>query len=563
MRTAAARVRECEAADNRLVLLERWLLQPEFFHALWALLNLHNHNAAAAPALAPAPSWDPHTLALETGTRLLLDVYASARDRAPAGLLLRHVRRMYARNAPAARTFLRRLVLPSGGGRRGQLRALLLSAAGEPVRVVLVELVAALCAGLLPDHRAVFAAEAKLFEPLDALVAPPPPEPAPFSVAGPSTGPPPPPKPTDLPKLPTAAAASVMPASVPTPTPASPPVPAAAADEGVREDEDLDEWQARVSACPSVALALLESLLRLLRSVRRYPRSCAQYFALLKMCAEIGFEERQYLMVRRGLLRRALDFYLQQGEYTLPTPPASLLAASPSPLSAAASASTTTGPLRLPSPSTHGGLFDLISYLVRASAVGPLRQTMIARDEKEDLLKEARNKEARKREKEEKEARESPAQVAGQLLELSAVEVELLCGKSFFARAVREDLNTEALHELVTHLAWESPSMTKFFFSVAREGLLNIKYEGYRPYLKLVAALQNMKDSLRVWRSLVGCEVVLTVMEQNRKSKETVELLIEFLHKGQAEKNEDVKQWVSKNRDQLLHYHRAVQVQAP
>jgi len=209
-------------------------------------------------------------------------------------------------------------------------------------------------------------------------------------------------------------------------------------------------------------------------------------------------------------------------------------------------------------PPSYGSLLELIVFLVRAGNVAPLRKIMDAREERDDeMSKRERAWERKHKELKSASRHESPwtlAQPQALTYEATAAECELLLGRQYqlVARIIREDVAPDSMAELLAYLAWESRSFSKHFLTLARDGLLAAKYGEFRPYLKALAALQNVRDYLQPMRVSLSCEIIYETMDANLNSKDVCELLAEWVLKAQADRNEEVRVWVSKNRDLLI-----------
>jgi hypothetical protein len=76
-----------------------------------------------------------------------------------------------------------------------------------------------------------------------------------------------------------------------------------------KEEEDPNRPKSSI-------LALIDCMLstHMLKSVRRHPRHCAQYFLIVKNFAAVSPAERKYLVVRK-VIARFIEFTLGLGEY--------------------------------------------------------------------------------------------------------------------------------------------------------------------------------------------------------------------------------------------------------
>ncbi len=85
-------------------------------------------------------------------------------------------------------------------------------------------------------------------------------------------------------------------------------------------DKSVDEEDTRGKVVKNLGsefpvIRFIETLLSLLKSVRRNMRNSAQYFYLLCDFALLGFEEKLYLLSRHTV-KELVEFYMQQGVYS-------------------------------------------------------------------------------------------------------------------------------------------------------------------------------------------------------------------------------------------------------
>jgi len=136
------------------------------------------------------------------------------------------------------------------------------------------------------------------------------------------------------------------------------------------------------------------------------------------------------------------------------------------------------------------------------------------------------------------------------LIKLSEDQLDVLLGKIFLPKVIRDDCNIPATRDIVFHFSWENKEYSKTFTHMLLDGVLKVKWDSFRPFLKILSTLCRMRDSLYAWRVDLCLTNFVKMLEDNTNSKEGTEILAKYFFK-QVEKNDEVKHWYSKNKSQI------------
>jgi len=143
-----------------------------------------------------------------------------------------------------------------------------------------------------------------------------------------------------------------------------------------------------------------------------------------------------------------------------------------------------------------------------------------------------------------------PSALEGPILTLCNEDLEIIMGKLFFPKIIRESVQIEATAKIAIYLCWESKKSSKFFLNIIKDGISKGSVDQLKPHFKLLTALLGLKDSIQPFRIEAALYSHLKVIESNVFRKETTDKYVKYLVKL-ANKNEDVKMWLFKHKDIL------------
>jgi len=254
--------------------------------------------------------------------------------------------------------------------------------------------------------------------------------------------------------------------------PAATPPPLAADDhEAAAEQEPPPQ-----PAC----LRLLECFVALLPEAPLYWRHFSKLFEVALAVAQLGPEERSW-MVRRRLVSHVADVYMGD-ESPYAGPQQDVEGGSP-----ARPRRVRMGDKFAPAPLEH--MVSLLSLLARAS----LRHEPTAR---------------------------SPFSLEGPLVEMAAEEYELLSNPLLVTRLVNDGLNVPSLCELLEHLCFESRRASEAVLEVLVNGIDTMDNEQLAPYLACFCRVVQLHDSEADWRTDWGLSRLLHVVNSNMRYKQ-------------------------------------------
>eukprot|EP01118_Nematostelium_gracile_P001858 TRINITY_DN11925_c0_g1_i1.p1 TRINITY_DN11925_c0_g1~~TRINITY_DN11925_c0_g1_i1.p1 ORF type:complete len:471 (+),score=137.56 TRINITY_DN11925_c0_g1_i1:68-1414(+) len=250
----------------------------------------------------------------------------------------------------------------------------------------------------------------------------------------------------------------------------------------------------------------------LLKSVRRNSRFCAQYFLVIGKFAQIGDEQRNYL-ISKGYIAKLIDFCIGNSDY-MSLNKSGLTASDKLPLAS----STPSGKI------TPQNIFYLVELL----------QLLVCSCRPQDAPSDLK----------------SPVQTEGKVFDLHELDQERLFDKNFFSKIIREAVNIEATAKMAIHLCWDNKNASKFFINLVKEGISKGTADQFKPFFKILTALLSVKDSIQVWRIDTALYAHLKVIESNVFRKDTSDRHVKYLMKL-ANKNEEVKMWLFKHKEIL------------
>eukprot|EP01119_Soliformovum_irregulare_P021052 TRINITY_DN6926_c0_g2_i1.p1 TRINITY_DN6926_c0_g2~~TRINITY_DN6926_c0_g2_i1.p1 ORF type:complete len:2370 (+),score=711.86 TRINITY_DN6926_c0_g2_i1:42-7151(+) len=258
----------------------------------------------------------------------------------------------------------------------------------------------------------------------------------------------------------------------------------------------------------STVIAFVETLLSpfMLKVIRRHNKYCSQYFLILKRFAEIGSDERQYLIAKK-MIARLVEFTLGYGEYGVK-------------LSGAA---TPTSMLSVPriAPSNLVYMVDLLCHLVCSC------KTEIPSDTKPP-----------------------PTTTPGPIFQLNSIDSDLLLGKHFFSKLIREAISIDSVAKMTTHLCWENKNVSKLFINLIKDGLSKGTDEHFKSFFAILGAILDIQDSIQVWRIDAALYLHLTVIQGNAFRKDAVDTFVKYIMEL-ANRNEQAKIWLFKHKEKL------------
>jgi len=102
---------------------------------------------------------------------------------------------------------------------------------------------------------------------------------------------------------------------------------------------------------------------------------------------------------------------------------------------------------------------------------------------------------------------------------LSQTESDLLLGKAFFPKIIREGNQIESISQMCIHLCWENKKVSKFMINIIKDGMSKVGPSLFKPYFKVLKQLLNIKDTCRVWRIDAALVTYLQIIESNSHKK--------------------------------------------
>eukprot|EP01117_Protostelium_nocturnum_P009607 TRINITY_DN3429_c0_g1_i1.p1 TRINITY_DN3429_c0_g1~~TRINITY_DN3429_c0_g1_i1.p1 ORF type:complete len:2268 (-),score=754.02 TRINITY_DN3429_c0_g1_i1:12-6815(-) len=267
-------------------------------------------------------------------------------------------------------------------------------------------------------------------------------------------------------------------------------------------------------------LALFLHLLlsnKMLLTVRKHNRWCAQYFLLIKYYCQIGPHWRKYLL-ETNVITKLVDYSMASGEWG----PKSDYKSMPVPLRLA--------PQNMP----HiVQTFVLLARSCRGPFLLPCEE-----DAEENHVNPGSSK-------------VSPLLLPEPTFTMNQTDIKSLFDRFFIGRLIRETVDLPSTIDLMQHVCWEDQKATKLFVGLFKETLaVGFTPEMCKPWFSIMSALLEIKDSNQNWRLDLGLMNCLSVLETHVRKKELTDAFVKYLMKL-AKKNDVAKVWLFKHKDSL------------
>jgi hypothetical protein len=248
-------------------------------------------------------------------------------------------------------------------------------------------------------------------------------------------------------------------------------------DEDVTMGGDLDPAGGSSPLPPKAAsLRVVRALVNLLHEAPSHWRHFPQFFLVLLEFAQLGTEERTWLLHQR-VITQLVDFYLGDE----------------SPLAAG------DAPYHQPKRTRMGDKFSLPNLEHMLALI-----SLLARSAKRSLAQLER----------------TPFSLEGPLLDMDEQEHQLACHSSLLGKVLKEGLNVHALGELVQHYCFASQRTTSDVLQCVLHGVDTMDSESLGPYLQLFSTISLLADNLLAWRVAHAMPRLLRVIAANMRYKQ-------------------------------------------
>ena len=231
----------------------------------------------------------------------------------------------------------------------------------------------------------------------------------------------------------------------------------------------------------AASLRVVQALVNLLHEAPSHWRHFPQFFLVLLEFAQLGTEERAWLLHQR-VITQLVDFYLGDE----------------SPLAAG------DAPYHQPKRTRMGDKFSLPNLEHMLALI-----SLLARSAKRSLPQLERAQPER-----------TPFSLKGPLLDMDQQEHQLACHSSLLGKVLKEGLNVHALGELVQHYCFASQRTTSDILQCVLHGVDTMDSESLGPYLQLFSTITLLVDNLLTWRVAHAMPRLLRVIAANMRYKQ-------------------------------------------
>eukprot|EP01116_Phalansterium_solitarium_P008217 TRINITY_DN2173_c0_g1_i3.p1 TRINITY_DN2173_c0_g1~~TRINITY_DN2173_c0_g1_i3.p1 ORF type:complete len:1275 (-),score=-28.51 TRINITY_DN2173_c0_g1_i3:4-3828(-) len=468
--------------QNTDCILEQYLFDPNYFSFVWALVNIYDQQN-------PGDCNQTEYLgSIQYATRFFMSVVCHARDKPMYPVWIAHLKRLYSTSSTACLWFLNYLIT-----NRSKFKQILLLCPHETVRASFADLVAHVLAILAPDERLIYR-EVHLEPSLvgnyfDSQETPR----SQGSDGQPELGV------ESAGRIDAQASGKTEPSNgkmEPSKTEPS---------NGSPQSGQPAQNNSRELA-KSMVVQFLELLVssKMLKSVWKYPRFCSQYFFIIRSFAQLGPDERRYLMSKQ-VISLFIEFVMGLRQFSSPA------SVGPS------GVSLLTG-MRF-SPSNLVYFLELVATMVRSCLAVSTVNSKLA----------------------------PPTLLEGPVFSYYPLDLERLFDKQFLSKMIRESVHLPSMMEITRHLCWESKKATRAIVQMLTDSIRASNPDQVKPFLKTMTAVVSLQDSIRLWRIDTA---MLRVIDEGLYRKDTLDKYVAYLVKL-AKKNEEAKLWLFKHKDSL------------
>eukprot|EP01090_Pellita_catalonica_P009700 TRINITY_DN2082_c1_g1_i1.p1 TRINITY_DN2082_c1_g1~~TRINITY_DN2082_c1_g1_i1.p1 ORF type:complete len:946 (-),score=239.67 TRINITY_DN2082_c1_g1_i1:53-2668(-) len=324
------------------------------------------------------------------------------------------------------------------------------------------------------------------------------------------------------------------------------------ANTGKENTAEQQKSPAQQNGPQSYVIALIERLFEMLPTVQIYMRHAKEFFYIFRDFASLGKQELQYLILRRTP-KEFVQFYMQTGRFESSGEDEPRYGRG-----GVLSRTRATNGTRYKRPMGMGilhagrlhapnltGLCQFLALCIcscstNSSTTPPstIGYTTPAKAERQPQTKESAAKD-----KPQGVAKDPNADLT--LLTMHKNDRDLVIGKEFLARLVKDQINLLPVAQIMQHWAWEDKRNSKVFITVLTDGISGAKMESVRPYFQVLLKLLVLEDSveLQEWRVSFSLGTIFKIITNKMTSKECVKQCIKFI-KTMSETSPPVRKWL-------------------